>query len=92
MLVGARHDKSGETLRRELVAQQLQPRRPRQPGEIPGAHPVMVRGGQRRLARFERPGQFGRGRLGDEGMPARADLGRRREDAGDQHIDRVGIE
>ena len=92
MLVGARHDEPGQAVGRQPAAQQLQPLATRQPGKILGLNAVMMRRGERRLAGLKRGGQFGRRRLGDERMPARADFRRRREGTQDQRVDRVRVE
>ena len=42
MLVGARHDEAVEPARRQLLAQQREPRRARQPGEILGCEAVAI--------------------------------------------------
>ena len=92
MLVGARHDEAVEPPRRQLLAQQREPRGARQPGEILGREAVAIILGELGAASFQCLGQRRRGRVGDQRMPGGADLGRRRQDAGDQRGDAVGVE
>ena len=90
MLVRARNDEAVEPPRRQFLTQQRDPRRARQAREILGGEPVAVVGCQIVFQLLERFGQGWRGWVGYEGVPGRADLGRRRQYSGDQAGHLVG--
>ena len=93
MLVGARHDKASELLLGQLFAQQHEPFGAGQALEIFRLHSVAMIDRQRRLERLQTSAASAGGhRLDDKRVPARPDLGRRGEHAGDQRLDRGDVE
>ena len=75
MLVGARHDKPVEPLRRQFPAQAVEARRTRQKFEILGREAVAVPLRPDRPQPLERGSQSRCDRVGYQHVPARPDLG-----------------
>src|SRR5579859_4186461 len=92
MLVGARDDEASQPLLGQLLAQQHEPFGARHAFEVFRLYAVAMIDRQRRLERLQLGRKLRRCRLGDQGVPARPDLRRRREHTGDQRLDRGDIE
>ncbi len=91
MLVRAWHDEPVEAPRRKLAAQAGEPLGARQSREILAGETVAIAGRHLSAQRFQRFGQGRRHRVGNQRVPARADLLRSAEDTGDQRFDTLGI-